>query len=91
MHIKYDEVTKPRDFLQLYSFMVRAVGGNGKVKANKFSIDLKSNDRSWIGEPSRVFGQIVDEFMQLVHQCLPGRVWGASAWHALRHPQLGTA
>jgi hypothetical protein len=73
MPIKYDEAMKPRDFLQLYSLVVRAVGGNDK--GNKFSIYLKSNYRSWVGEPSCVFGQIVDEFMQLVRQCLPERVW----------------
>ena len=45
---KYDRMTNPHEFLQVYYTACQAVGGNTKVMANWFPLALQPETRSWL-------------------------------------------
>nr|CAE76035.1 B1292H11.21 [Oryza sativa Japonica Group] len=45
---KYDGSVNPSEFLQIYTTIIRAAGGDDRVKANYFPMALKGQARGWL-------------------------------------------
>jgi hypothetical protein len=48
MPARFDELSDPVEFLQLYAIAIRATGGDGRVMANWFPMATKGEPRLWL-------------------------------------------